>query len=61
MPNPREGAARNEARRSAVPEFELADTLGNGRSSVREAVKALQSLGIVEIRRGDGLYVRAVN
>jgi DNA-binding FadR family transcriptional regulator len=32
-----------------------------GRSSVREAVKALQSLGIVEVRHGDGLYVREWN
>lgn len=43
------------------PESELVETLGVGRSSVREAVKALQSLGIVEIRRGNGLYVRAIN
>ena len=43
------------------PETELMDELGVGRSSVREAVKALQSLGIVEIRRGDGLYVRSAN
>jgi len=43
------------------PETQLMDELGVGRSSVREAVKALQSLGIVEIRRGDGLYVRETN
>ena len=43
------------------PETQLVETLGVGRSSVREAVKALQSLGIVEIRRGNGLYVRETN
>jgi DNA-binding FadR family transcriptional regulator len=40
------------------PETELARQLGVGRNSVREAVKALQSLGILEVRRGSGLYVR---
>ena len=29
-----------------------------GRNSVREAVKALKSLGILEVRRGSGLFVR---
>lgn len=43
------------------PETQLAQDLGVGRSSVREAVKALQSLGIVEVRHGDGLYVREYN
>lgn len=43
------------------PETQLMEELGVGRSSVREAVKALQSLGIVEIRRGNGLYVREAN
>ena len=43
------------------PETQLAHDLGVGRSSVREAVKALQSLGIVEVRHGDGLYVREYN
>lgn len=43
------------------PESQMMEDLGVGRSSVREAVKALQSLGIVEIRRGDGLYVREAN
>jgi DNA-binding FadR family transcriptional regulator len=43
------------------PETQLAQELGVGRSSVREAIKALQSLGIVEARRGDGLYVREYN
>ena len=43
------------------PENQLAEELGVGRGSVREAIKALQSLGIVEVRRGHGLYVREYN
>jgi len=43
------------------PETRLAQDLGIARSSVREAIKALQSLGIVEVRQGDGLYVREYN
>ena len=42
-------------------ENQLAEDLGVGRSSVREAVKALQSLGIVEARHGNGLFVREWN
>lgn len=41
------------------PEHELARQLGVGRNSVREAVKALDSLGVLEARRGSGLFVRA--
>jgi DNA-binding FadR family transcriptional regulator len=43
------------------PETKLAEDLGVGRSSVREAVKALQSLGIVEAQHGNGLFVREWN
>jgi DNA-binding FadR family transcriptional regulator len=43
------------------PEPQLMEELEVGRSSVREAIKGLQSLGIVEIRRGNGLYVREIN
>ena len=39
----------------------IAEELGVSRSPVREAVKALQSLGIIEARQGDGLYVREWN
>ncbi len=39
----------------------LADELGVSRSPVREAVKALQSLGIIEVRHGEGLFVREWN
>jgi DNA-binding FadR family transcriptional regulator len=41
-----------------LPETHLARDLGVSRSSVREAVKALESLGILETRPGKGLYVR---
>lgn len=40
------------------PETELARQLGVSRSSVREAVKALESLGILETRRGSGVFVQ---
>lgn len=43
------------------PEIQLAEELGVGRSSVREAVKALQSMGIIEVRHGNGLFVREYN
>lgn len=42
-------------------EAQLAQDLGVGRTSVREAIKALESLGIIEVRHGDGLYVREYN
>jgi len=44
-----------------LPESQLSEELGISRSSVREAVKSLQSLGLIEVRRGDGLYVRETN
>ncbi|MBI2931372.1 MAG: FadR family transcriptional regulator [Planctomycetes bacterium] len=40
------------------PERHLADRLACHRSSVREALKRLESEGLVDIRRGDGIYVR---
>ena len=43
------------------PEGQLVEDLGVGRSSVSEAVKSLQSVGIVDVRQGDGLYVRELN
>jgi GntR family transcriptional repressor for pyruvate dehydrogenase complex len=36
----------------------LAEQMGVGRSSVREAISALLALGIVEIRPGDGVFIR---
>lgn len=41
------------------PEAELARIFGVGRNSVREAVKALESTGVLETRRGSGVFVRA--
>jgi DNA-binding FadR family transcriptional regulator len=38
-------------------ESEMADMFGVGRNSVREAIKVLQTLGIVERWQGDGSYV----
>jgi len=42
-----------------VPERVLVQELGVGRSSVREALRALSTLGLIEVRQGDGMYVRA--
>lgn len=41
------------------PEAFLAQQLGVGRNSVREAIKALESLGVLETRRGVGVFVKA--
>lgn len=40
-------------------EFELGERFGAGRSTIREAIKALASRGIVEVRQGSGTYVAA--
>jgi GntR family transcriptional repressor for pyruvate dehydrogenase complex len=40
------------------PERQLAESLGVGRSAVREALAALEILGIVEVRPGSGTYIR---
>ena len=42
------------------PERELTKLLGVSRISVREALKSLQGLGFVEIRRGGGCFVRSL-
>ncbi|OMC12797.1 GntR family transcriptional regulator [Mycolicibacter heraklionensis] len=42
-------------------EPELAEALGVGRNTVREAVRALAHSGILEVRQGDGTYVRATS
>src|SRR5919201_6642035 len=39
------------------PERVLMEQLGVGRSSVREALRVLSTLGLVEVRHGDGMYV----
>ena len=43
------------------PEGQLAEVLGVSRGSVREAVKSLESLGIVESMHGEGVRVREFN
>ena len=40
-------------------ERQLAETLGVSRSAVRDAIQSLGLLGIVEIRQGDGTYLRS--
>lgn len=42
-------------------EAQLAAQLGVGRSTVREAVRALAHVGILEVRQGDGTRVRAAD
>lgn len=41
-------------------ERQLAAELGVGRSVVREALRSLSLLGVLELRRGDGTYLAAV-
>jgi DNA-binding FadR family transcriptional regulator len=40
------------------PEGEIARNLGVGRNSVREAVGALRTLGVIDVKVGSGLFVR---
>ena len=40
------------------PEPEIARTVGVSRTPVREAVKILETIGVIEIRRGIGTFVR---
>lgn len=42
------------------PEAELAAELGISRNSLREAVKALSLVNILDVRRGDGTYVTSL-
>jgi GntR family transcriptional repressor for pyruvate dehydrogenase complex len=42
------------------PEAELADLLGTSRSTVREAVRALVTARVLDVRRGDGTYVTSL-
>ncbi len=42
------------------PEKELGDRLGVSRSSLREAVKALAVIRVLDVRRGDGTYVTSL-
>lgn len=61
-------ALRDEIRSGAwsvgerIPtEAELVATLGVGRNTVREAIRALVHAGLLETRQGDGTYVRATS
>ena len=38
-------------------EMELSESLGVGRNSIREAIKILVYLGVLEIRRAEGTFV----
>lgn len=42
------------------PEKDLAERLGLSRNSLREAVKALEVIRVVDVRRGDGTYVTSL-
>jgi DNA-binding FadR family transcriptional regulator len=43
------------------PEAQLASDLGISRGPMREAIRSLESLGIVEVRHGTGIFVREFN
>jgi GntR family transcriptional repressor for pyruvate dehydrogenase complex len=43
------------------PERDLADKFVVSRTSVREALRALESLGLVEIRPGEGTFVKEIS
>lgn len=42
------------------PEKELSEALGLSRNSLREAVKALEIIHLLDVRRGDGTYVTSL-
>jgi DNA-binding FadR family transcriptional regulator len=43
------------------PERTLADLLGVGRSSLREAINILETLGFVEVKKREGIFIRTVS
>ncbi len=43
-----------------VPEKELAERIGVSRNSLREAVKALSVIRVLDVRQGDGTYVTSL-
>ncbi|MFZ5634778.1 MAG: FadR/GntR family transcriptional regulator [Bacillota bacterium] len=44
-----------------ISEREMADKLQVGRSAVREAFRALEAMGIIEIRPGEGTFITEAN
>ena len=42
------------------PDNELAERLGVSRGSLREAVRALSQINVLDVRRGDGTYVTSL-
>jgi GntR family transcriptional repressor for pyruvate dehydrogenase complex len=54
----REGALPPGSR--LPPENDLAAQLGIGRSSIREAIKALELIRVLDVRHGDGTYVTSL-
>ncbi|WGD37228.1 FadR/GntR family transcriptional regulator [Lysinibacter sp. HNR] len=50
-------SGRLEAEQKFPPESELCEELGVSRGSLREAVRMLSALGVVESRHGSGTYV----
>jgi GntR family transcriptional repressor for pyruvate dehydrogenase complex len=55
------GEGRLKSGDQLPPERDLADKFVVSRTSVREALRALESLGLVEIRPGEGTFVREVS
>lgn len=51
---------RLKAGQRLPPEKELSEQLGLSRSSLREAVKALEIIRVLDVRRGDGTYVTSL-
>ncbi len=43
------------------PERELAELFHASRNSVRDAIRVLGQMGLIESRQGDGTYVRSVS
>lgn len=55
------GEGRLKSGDQLPPERDLAEKFVVSRTSVREALRALESLGLVEIRPGEGTFVRRVS
>ncbi|MBB4071385.1 FadR/GntR family transcriptional regulator, partial [Canibacter oris] len=43
------------------PEQELAERFGISRSALREAIKALATMRVLDVKRGDGTYVTSLH